>query len=398
MHRFLLLVTDTVLAGDGPAQLGADFHNIPAGLVRLLQLLGTPRIKHQQRVQIAVAGVEDVADRTTIFFGDFSNALQGFGQPAPQHAAVVDQVVRRQVADGPKGTAPPLPEQVALRLVLGGPNFAALGGHAYFLDLLGLLLQASVHTFDFDDQHRRCILGVAAWGAHLHRFDDRVVHHLQGQWHNTGPDDLRDRAGGMRNLVINGQHGNDRFGLRRDSYDNLGRHPETPFTADHESAQIIARRIKRRPGNIDNLAVGGNHFHAENVVRGHTVFQATRAAGVFTDITADSGDFLAGRIRRKKHAERCHRLLQLKIGHPRMHHRITTLGMDFQYFIEPGQCNDHTGMTDCTTGEVGGKTARNRGHPGSVRFTQHARHLFRRAGKNDDSRHIRRNYRGIVGV
>ena len=55
-----------MLAGQAAADLDAEFEDIGAGAFGLGELLRVVGVEQDQRMQIAVAGVEDVGDREAV--------------------------------------------------------------------------------------------------------------------------------------------------------------------------------------------------------------------------------------------------------------------------------------------------------------------------------------------
>ena len=69
-HRRQLLDADAVLAGDGAAERDAGLEDVGAEQFAAVQLVGIVGIEQDQRVQVAVAGMEDVAAAQPVL--DFS--------------------------------------------------------------------------------------------------------------------------------------------------------------------------------------------------------------------------------------------------------------------------------------------------------------------------------------
>ena len=62
----MLLDPDAVLAGQAAAHLDAGVQNFAAGVDRAPHLVGVALVVEHDRMDIAVAGVEDVADREIV--------------------------------------------------------------------------------------------------------------------------------------------------------------------------------------------------------------------------------------------------------------------------------------------------------------------------------------------
>src|SRR4051812_22868243 len=61
-HQIALLDTDAMLAGQNTADLDAEFEDLGAELLGLFELAGLVGIVKDQRVQVAVTGMEHVGD------------------------------------------------------------------------------------------------------------------------------------------------------------------------------------------------------------------------------------------------------------------------------------------------------------------------------------------------
>ena len=59
-HRVELLDTDAVFAGDGAAERDAELENVGAEGLGAVQLIGIVGVEQDQRMEIAVTGMEDV--------------------------------------------------------------------------------------------------------------------------------------------------------------------------------------------------------------------------------------------------------------------------------------------------------------------------------------------------
>ena len=63
-------------------------------------------------MQVAVSCMKDICHRTTVFFGYLPDSLKHLRQFGPQYATIVDQIIRREIADCPEGTTPRLARRV----------------------------------------------------------------------------------------------------------------------------------------------------------------------------------------------------------------------------------------------------------------------------------------------
>jgi hypothetical protein len=113
-------------------------------------------------VQIAVAGVEDVADAQPVRGDDGVHAVEHVRQLRPGDHAVHHHVGRRDAAVGAERRLAALPQQLPLRLVAGRAHLAraavAAGGH----DALRLGVHAGGEPVELDQQRGRGVARIAA--------------------------------------------------------------------------------------------------------------------------------------------------------------------------------------------------------------------------------------------
>jgi hypothetical protein len=101
-----------------------------------------------------------------------------------------------------------------------------------------------------------------------------------------------------------------------DANRHFGDHAKKSFGACHHAHQIVARRIEMLATKTDDLAIHQNHFDAEQVVGGQTVFEAMHPAGILRHVAADGACNLAGRIGRIIEPVGLHGMGNGKIGDP----------------------------------------------------------------------------------
>ena len=68
-HELDLLDADAVLAGDAAAERDARVEDLVAGGEHALDLVGVALVEEQDRMDVAVAGVEDVGDAELVALG-----------------------------------------------------------------------------------------------------------------------------------------------------------------------------------------------------------------------------------------------------------------------------------------------------------------------------------------
>src|SRR6202041_989063 len=111
-----LLDPDPVLAGQYTANLNTKLENVTAELLGALDFARLVRVVEDQRVQIAIAGMEHIGDPQPMPFRERRNLAQHLGETAARDRAVHAVVIRRDAPDRGKRRLAPGPEQQALGL------------------------------------------------------------------------------------------------------------------------------------------------------------------------------------------------------------------------------------------------------------------------------------------
>ena len=95
-HQVALLDADAMLAGQHAADLDAEPQDVGAERFGAVELARLHHIEDDQRMQIAVAGVEHVAETEPVFLRHLGHARQHLRQGAARDGAVHAQHVGRQ--------------------------------------------------------------------------------------------------------------------------------------------------------------------------------------------------------------------------------------------------------------------------------------------------------------
>src|SRR4051794_16192711 len=108
-------------------------------------------------MQVAVAGMEDVADAKSRANRQVADAAEDLGQPGSRYDAVLHVIVRRNASHRGERRLPALPDAIALTLIASdlhrdGARVAAdlFDGGKEFVDL-------NLRAVEFDDQDRLAI-------------------------------------------------------------------------------------------------------------------------------------------------------------------------------------------------------------------------------------------------
>ena len=129
-----------MLAGNGPTGIDAPLQDLAPGLFHHVQLIRVTAIEQDQRVQVAIAGMEDVANPQAVFFGYFIDEFKHRWNLGTRHDAVLGIERRTHTAERAESVFAALPQQRPfVSIVFGAANFARLLLQANFPHLLGFL-------------------------------------------------------------------------------------------------------------------------------------------------------------------------------------------------------------------------------------------------------------------
>ena len=277
-HLTDLLDPHPVLAGDGPSDLHTQLQDLAAQFLGALQLSGVVGVVKDQGVQVAVAGVEDVGHRQSVFLGQFRRAAQYLGQEAAGDGPVHAVVVRGQAAHRGEGGLASLPEAQPLGGVLGGADLCRAACQqklSHRGDVLGDLGVGPIHLAQEDG---RGVSGVAGVDKGLRRLDGRAVHHLQPGGDDPGGDDVPHRRACLLYVVEGGQ---DHLGPLRDgqqAHRDLNHHPEHALGADEQRQQVVAGRVQRLAADLDQVTLHRDQGNGQDVVYREPVLEAVHPA------------------------------------------------------------------------------------------------------------------------
>src|SRR5690606_5009448 len=297
-HLVDLLATYTVFTGDAAANLDAKFEDLAAQVFGALQLTFLVGIEEDQRVHVAIAGMEHVGHAQAVLLGKLGDALEHARQLAARDGAVHAVVVRRNAPDRREGVLAAGPEAHALGFVLGQAHFGRTGQLQDFADAIAVFGYVSLDAVQLTEQDGLGIHRVTGTDEILGGTDRQVVHHLQPARDDAGSDDVTHRAPGFLYRIERSQQhlGYLRLGQQLDR--DLGDDAEHALGAGEQSQQVEARAVQRVGAEHHALTFDGEDLDLEQVVYGQAVFQAVHAASVLGNVTADGTGDLRRRIGR----------------------------------------------------------------------------------------------------
>ena len=177
-------------------------------------------------MQVAIAGVEDVANGQRILFADFFDLAQSFGNARPRYHAILHVKRRRDASNGAERVLAARPQQRALLRVFGNANFARVLPQANFADGLHLIVHRFLHSFHFNEQHRARIERIAGVRRGFHGAQRPAIQQFQRGGGDAFAGNSHHRVRSVFNLIEYGQHGRGSFGKRHELHRNFRRDAE----------------------------------------------------------------------------------------------------------------------------------------------------------------------------
>ena len=178
---------------------GAEAH-------RPLQLVVVVGVEHDQRMQVAVAGVKHVGTGQPELLGQLGDAVQHLAQPLARNGAVHAEVVGQDAPDRGERALAPRPELEPLGLVARQADLDGAAGAHHLRDLLDLRGDLLLGAVALAQQDRRGLQRIAGVDELLDRLGGELVHHLEAGGDDARGDDVGDRLAGLDHRVEGGQH------------------------------------------------------------------------------------------------------------------------------------------------------------------------------------------------
>jgi hypothetical protein len=141
-------------------------------------------------VQVAVSGVEHVADPQPGPLLERANSSEHFAELRSRNDAVLDVVVGRDPSHRGEGRLPSLPDACALIVIARDLDFGAASTAANAFDELEETLDLRLCAIELDDEHGFCAREIRVH-RRLRGFDREPVHHLDRGRDDSGGNDLR---------------------------------------------------------------------------------------------------------------------------------------------------------------------------------------------------------------
>ena len=295
-HKFGFFHADAVLAGKRAADFDAIADDFGGGFQGALELRGVAGIVEYDGMQVAVAGVEDVADLKAVLIADLPDAAQSLRKFRTRDDAVKDVIAGGQAAERAESVLAAFPEEVTLGVVARDADFAGMMRVADFGDRGGLSSDGFSEAFDFDEENSRAVHGETRVDIVFDGAQRPAVEHFTRGGSDGAGGDVDDGVGGIIDRIEDGEKRFHGFGLARKLYRDFSDQGERAFRADEEAGEIVARRVAVPAADANDFAAGEDELKRGDVIGGDAVGEGVRATGVFGDVAADGAGFPTGRV------------------------------------------------------------------------------------------------------
>ncbi len=388
-HQVALLHPHPVLAGEHTPDLDAQLQDLGPELFGLLELAWLVGVVEDERMQVAIAGMEHVGAGKPIFDGQFAHALEHQRQLGARDGAIHAVIIRRDAPDRREGRLAAGPEQQPLLLRIGDAAGRGPAVARNSLDPRDEMIDLGLRAVDLDDQQGLDVERIAGMHELLDRVDRRLVHHLHAARNDARGDDPAHAFAGILGRPETHQHGARAFWLLEDAHRDLGDHAEQALRPGDDAEKIVAAGIEVLAADAQDLAGHQHDLAAQEIVGGHAVLEAMHAAGVLRHVAADGAGDLGGRIGRVVEAHVLDRLRHREIGDAGLDHRHAVGEIELADALELAHSEqDAVGERERTAGERGASPARHHLDAFGMAVGEHATHLLRRFRKHDHHRKL----------
>ncbi len=292
-HELAFFHTDAVFTGEAAADFNAVTDDFGGCFQRALELFVVAEIIENDGMEIAVAGVEYVADVEAELGTDFLDAAESLREFRTGNYAIEHVDAGGDATEGAERVLAAFPEKIALFVVASDANFTRFVHAADFVDGGGLRRDGFEHAFDFEEKDSAGIHREASVNVVLDDAERPAVEHFAGGGSDAASGDVGDAFGGVVHSFENGEKCFDGFGLAGQLDGDFGNESEGAFGADEEAGEIVGAGVALFAADANDFAVGEDEFEGGDVVGGDAVGERMRSAGVFGDVAADGGGFLA---------------------------------------------------------------------------------------------------------
>ena len=388
-HQVALLDSDAMLAGQHAADAHAEPQDIGAEFLGAMQLVGIVGVEQDQRMEIAVTGMEDVDDPQTMLLRHLAHLGQHLDQAAARHRAIEAHIVGRYLADGGERRLAAGPEQHPLLLVVADADRRGAAAPGDLGDALDQVIDLDRWPVEFDDQQSLGVERIARTDIGLGAPGRVLVHHLHAAGDDAGGDDGGDAIGSAGFGRETQEHRACRRRLAQQPHRHFCDDTQQALGAGHDAQKIVALGVEMLASEANHFAGHQHHLDAQQVVGGEAVLQAMHAARILRDVAADrAGDLRAG-IGRVIKALMLDRLGDAEVGDAGLHAGAAVGVVDLEHTVElakaqqDGIAHRHRAARERRAG-----AARHDLDLIVLAVAQDRRDLCHRLGQHHDQRHL----------
>jgi hypothetical protein len=274
----------------------------PPGREHAGDLAAIALVEEDDRMDVAVAGMKDVADPELVALGGRRDAAEDLRHARPRDDAVLGAVVRCEAADRPEGALPALPEQGALGVVPSDADLLGAVPATDARDALHLVVEARRRSVELDQEDGAGLGRKPGVERLLDGAEDQAIHHLERSGDDAGGDHAGDRLARGRDRRKDGEERAVGLGLPDETECRPGDDAEGSLGTDGDADEIVAGPILHRAAERHDLPRGQHELDREHVVRRDAVLQGVRPPGVLGDVAADRAGRLARWVGREEEA------------------------------------------------------------------------------------------------
>src|SRR6266850_3125352 len=384
-HELGLFHADAVFSGERAADFEAVTDDFGRGLHGAFELGGVPRIVEDDGMQIAVTGVENVANLKTELRADFLDAPKGLRKLRTGDHAIQDVIAGSETAQRAEGILAAFPEKFALGIVASDADFAGLMRATNFIDCGGLRGDGFGEALYFDEQDRRAIDGKSGVDVVFDGAECPAIEHFAGRGSDAAGGDVHDGLRGIVDRIENGKQCFHGFRLARELDGDFRDEGECAFGANEQAGEVITGRVAVFAADADDFAIRKDEFERGDMIGGDAVRKGVRATGIFGDVAADGTGFPTRRIGSEIEPMRFGGAGEFIVDDAGLHDGALIFGVDFQDAVHAREDEHHSaGAGERAAGEAGaGAAADDRNFIFGGEFDA-LRDVIGGCGKNDD--------------
>src|SRR6266478_1239164 len=221
-HELGFFHADAVLAGERAADFDAIADDFGGGLEGAFELLFVARIEEHDGMEVAVAGVKNVADLKAVLIADLLDAAESLRELRTGNDAVEDVIAGGQAAERAESVFAAFPEEIALGVVAREADFAGVMPGADFGDRGGLSGDGFGEVFDFDEKNGGAVHGKTGVDVVFDGTQRPAIEHFTSGGSDGASGDVDDGFGGVIDGIEDGEKSFHGFGLAGKLYGDFG--------------------------------------------------------------------------------------------------------------------------------------------------------------------------------